>query len=843
MPPPSVTLDRHGGVAKVMTISSDTPDMRALDAATCQALVAEVEKAKERGWLQPDLRRWFKTQGVDLPTYLAAKAGQAVDHDAAATFAQISITGLPVHPYAPQPEDIRQHIEWLIAPARGAFDDALVEIAYDGEGRGPVSARLFGLDEVQEAVEFAVLRNIEGRNVYIGAALRAPDTDRRKRSTGDDFYVATAVPIDIDHDYDATRARMARVCDDGLVVTTGLTPERRSQHWARLVEPCDDDLAFEAAFGALVSHTGADMKVKDKARIMRLGGTVSFPKDQKKRDAGYCTELTSVTINAVANPIDVQALTELTPGEARGERFDASGRPKADGIERAGTFGTGAVTNGRESYFRNRLLAHLAAYQEENGADPTPEEVWELAWADFTDPAKVDNSDGRWTGVEGQRELRHRLENTFRRLRGGRLARFGLYSIETEVNRVEAEAAKAARPFVDPEREEAAAMAEVERVAGAINATPYRWVDAAKIPPRDLLYGKHFFRKFLSITVSPGGLGKSSNAIVEALAMVTGRTLIGEAPKGKLKVWYWNGEDPEEELQRRIAAACLHYGISETDLEGRLFVDSGRDTEIIVAREDRNGLQIAVPVSDALIATIKANEIDVFIVDPFVASHAVSENDNTKIEAVVRQWMRIADEAGCAVELVHHVRKPAGAGQETTVDDARGAGALLAKARSARVLNGMSPSEASEVGVEPKDRWAFFRIDNGKANLMPRGGDVRWRRMVGVPLGNRIDALEDNVGVTTEWEKPSAFAGVTELHMRLVRAAIAAGEWREDIRASNWAGVAVAGVLALDLEDPAVKARVKSMLKTWVLNGVLDVVQGLDQARRQRQFIVVGKDI
>jgi RecA-family ATPase len=170
-----------------------------------------------------------------------------------------------------------------------------------------------------------------------------------------------------------------------------------------------------------------------------------------------------------------------------------------------------------------------------------------------------------------------------------------------------------------------------------------------------------------------------------------------------------------------------------------------------MAREDRTGFQIAVPVVDALIQTIQGQRIDVLIVDPFVASHAVSENDNTKIEGVVRQWMRVAEEAACAVELVHHVRKPGGgASQETTVDDARGAGALLAKARSARVLNGMSTTEADEVGIERKDRWAFFRIDNGKANLMPRGGEARWRRMVGVPLGNRIDASR-----TTSASQPS----------------------------------------------------------------------------------------
>lgn len=832
-----------------MTRSAEPPQARALDTATREALVAAIEGAKRRGWLQPDLRRYFKSKGVEDGLYGAAKAGQPVDPDTLGVFAQVSITGLPGMPHQPSPDDIRRHIEWLVEPARGAYDDALIEIAYDGEGRGPSMARLFGLDEIDAAVAFAVSKNIEWRNVYLGAALRAPDTDRTKRSTGDDFYVATAVPIDIDHDYDATRARMAAVCDDGLVVTTGLTPERRSQHWTRLIEPCDDDLAFEHAFGALVSHTGADMKVKDKARIMRLGGTVSFPRDAKKLAAGYCTELTVVSHNEVARASDVEALKALEPGAATSRPFDASNRPQGSGVERRGIVGSGPVFNGREEHFRNLLLKHVRSFQAENGADPDPEDLWSAAFAEFSDPALVDNTDGRWTSDAGQTELRSRLHNTLRRLRSGRLARSGLYSIDTEAGREEAEAAQARREETRVARitEAAAVVATAEedvRLAGALTATRYRWVDAAKIPPRDLLYGKHFFRKFLGVTVSPGGLGKSSNAIVECLSMVTGRTLIGEAPKGELKVWYWNGEDPEEELQRRIAAACVHFNITEADIGDRLFVDSGRDKEIVIAREDRNGFQIAIPVVEALIDTIRRNGIDVLIVDPFVASHAVSENDNTKIEGVVRQWMRVAEEGACSVELIHHVRKPGGgANQETTVDDARGAGALLAKARSARVLNGMSAAEADEIGIDRKDRWAFFRIDNGKANLMPRGGDARWRRMVGVPLGNRIDAQEDNVGVATEWTKPSALEGIKEHHLYAARAAVAGGEWREDIRASNWVGVAIAGALAINIEDPQGKARVKNIIRTWVKSGMLDVVQALDGSRRPRQFVVVGKDI
>jgi len=394
-------------------------------------------------------------------------------------------------------------------------------------------------------------------------------------------------------------------------------------------------------------------------------------------------------------------------------------------------------------------------------------------------------------------------------------------------------------PRHDPETGE---ILEDDASTPIIQATPYQWVPASQIPPRDILYGRHLFRKFLSATVAPGGVGKSSLEIVETLAMVTGRTLIGEAPKRPLSVWYWNGEDPLEELQRRIAASCLHYRIGPEDIDGRLYVDSGRTLEIIVVTEDRDGAKIATPVVDALVAEVKARGIDVLIIDPFVACHAVSENDNSKIELVVKQWMRVAEEGGCAIELVHHVRKPAGGVQETTVDDARGAGALLAKVRSARVLNGMSMADAAEVGIEAHERWAYFRVDNGKANLMPRGGDAKWRKMVGVALGNRVDVMEDNVGVATEWVKPDAFRGVGERGLMAVRAAVAVGEWREDIRASNWVGVAVAGALGIDLDEVQAKARVKTMIKTWVQNGVLEVVQGFDQARRPKNFVVVGKD-
>ena len=823
----------------------DHSDLRQLNGSTIAAISEEIGAAKARGWLQNDLKRWFASKSVTNAEYKTALSGGEVSSNIAGTLVQISITGLPAKPQVPNKADIKRHIEWLIEPARGDYDDALFEIAYDVPPYGTCNAsRLFDFTEVDEAVEFAASKSESGVNVYIAAALKLPDTPRNHRCRGEFFYVATAVPIDIDDDYDATRAAMAAVCDDGLVVTTGIVPERRSQHWTRLVEPIDNEADFVHAFSALVVHTNADAKVKDGARIMRLGGTVAYP-HEKKQSKGYCTELTTVGIKPDARPTDIERLKALEPAPLERQRHvqreaGASGEIETDWI--------GRVTDGRESHFRNLLLKHLRAYQEENGADPSPQEVFDAAFVEFSDPQKVDNKDGRWTSEGGKQQLMARAQNTIRRLQTGRLAKVGLYSVDTGIGQEEAEAVRAEREarFQAPEAVPATMMEyramQAEKPSEdasepSFMATPYAWVDPSKIPPRDVLYGRHYYRKFLSATVSPGGLGKSSNAVVEALAMVTNRDLLNEQPQKALSVWYWNGEDPMEELQRRVAAACIHYKIGPDDIAGRLYVDSGRDKEIVVAKEARGEMVIAFPLVEALTAEIKARGIDVMIIDPFVASHAVNENDNMKIEAVVRQWMRVAEEGGCSIELVHHVRK--GNGQnETTVEDGRGAGALLAKVRSARVLNGMAKTEAQEIGIEEKERFAFFKVETGKANLAPRGEGAVWRKMVSVPLGNRIDAREDEVGVPTVWVKPDVLEVLKDHHRVAAVRLVQSGEWREDARSPSWVGHAVAQAMELDINDPKDRNVVKKVVHLWCRTGVFQVVQQPDHQRKMKAFVI-----
>jgi len=366
-----------------------------------------------------------------------------------------------------------------------------------------------------------------------------------------------------------------------------------------------------------------------------------------------------------------------------------------------------------------------------------------------------------------------------------------------------------------------------------LTATAFQWRAESELPPRKWLYGRHLLRKFLSVDVAAGGVGKSSLKIGEALAMASGKDLYGQTlHEGALRVWIYNLEDPNEETERRIHATAKQFNILPKDLGDRLYVDSGRDQRCVIAEETPNGATIARPVVDALIAELREKRIDVLSIDPFVSSHAVSENDNMAIDMVAKEWARIADICDCSINLVHHVRK--GNGAEANADSARGASSLIGAARSVMVFNRMSKEEAEKLGVAEDEARFFFRVDNDKANLAPPGSTT-WYRMNNVDLDNG-----DAVGVACPWKPKDLFDGITTAHLMRVQKAVGAGNWRESPQASAWVGHPVAEALMLDAEDQRDKKRIIGMLKEWVRNGVLEVVEGEDAKRMKRKFVVVG---
>jgi hypothetical protein len=378
--------------------------------------------------------------------------------------------------------------------------------------------------------------------------------------------------------------------------------------------------------------------------------------------------------------------------------------------------------------------------------------------------------------------------------------------------------------------------------ARLISATPYVWREPAAIKPREWVYGRSIQRGHLRAVVAQGGAGKTILSVGEALAMVTGRDLLGHAiPGGPKRVWLWNLEDDREELSRIIQAACKHWNIKPADVDGRLFVDSALDGAILKLAHSTNadGLVINRPLVDALTAEMMAREIDYLHIDPFVSSHSANESDNMEIDAIAKEWALVAKNANAGVGLAHHVSK-AGA-MEATALSARGAVALINACRSVLVLNRMNEEEAKRYGIEDERRRRFFRVYDDKNNRAPPSDQSDWYQMWSVNLGNGDDGYGDSIGVVVPWSPPDAFEGVTVDHLRRVQAAIDAGEYKAHHSAEDWAGVAVASVFGLDVQDKAHKARILKMLNTWEANGALKVEERKDKNRQWKKFLVVGR--
>jgi hypothetical protein len=374
--------------------------------------------------------------------------------------------------------------------------------------------------------------------------------------------------------------------------------------------------------------------------------------------------------------------------------------------------------------------------------------------------------------------------------------------------------------------------------------TPFKPRDPTKFPRRQFLYSRHYARKFVSMTVAAGDVGKTTLVLAEAVAMAANRPLLGVHFKQAYRIWYWNGEDPREEIERRVLAICARHKVDQQSLIGNLFLDSGRDTKIVVAEmAGRAGFKIAIPVKEALIAALVVLKIDILIIDPFVKAHRVTENDNMLMDAVVTLFAEIADAADCSVGLVQHTRKTSG--EEVILDDARGAGSTTAAARMVRTLNRLPKANAPLAGLKEEQARYHVRIDDdAKSNLAPPQ-KATWFHLANVGLGNfgpnpALDD-EDHVQVAEPWDWPDAFTGVGHDVLREVQRQVAERPRRADRQAKDWIGFLVIDALGLDREDRIALAKAKELIRRWRENHMFKIVDMPDERRKPVSFVVVDQ--
>lgn len=366
-----------------------------------------------------------------------------------------------------------------------------------------------------------------------------------------------------------------------------------------------------------------------------------------------------------------------------------------------------------------------------------------------------------------------------------------------------------------------------------LRAAPARLPMAADIPPRQWLYGTALIRRFVSVLIAPGGVGKSALALGQAVALATGRNFLAERVHHSVPVWVLNLEDPLEETERRLAALMLRHGIARSELEGRLFLHSGRERRVTVAAMADGAWRVVLPDRDAMIAAAKQAGVGLVVVDPFVKSHALEENNNAQMDAAATAWAEVAEETGAAILLVHHVRK----GAAEDVDAARGGKALTDAARAARLLSVMTPEEAERLDVPVNECWRHVRLDDAKANLAPVANKALWYRLETVNLGNGTTGYPngDNVAVMVPFHPGSMWKRLSPSEINRVLDEIDTGHpdgslyapHRRGAGSYRWAGHVLVRRLRLT------EAQAANMLQAWMVNGLLVEAEYRDAAQRK----------
>lgn len=264
-------------------------------------------------------------------------------------------------------------------------------------------------------------------------------------------------------------------------------------------------------------------------------------------------------------------------------------------------------------------------------------------------------------------------------------------------------------------------------------------IDSAwdKIPPRDWIATDFYLRKYLTLFVAPGGVGKSMVTLSHGIALSRGcGKFIGLDVVKPSKVLVINNEDDPDEMFRRLRSVAKRFDIKQAEMRGRIMSYLPGAGKIKLVSRESGKLQITEDAKE-LVRFCKQEEIDVIIIDPLVEMHDAEENDNGEMSFVVETLKSIARETDTSICLVHHTTKPPQGSTDGFAGNAnigRGASAVVNGVRLAYTLFGMSEKDAAHYAIPDKNRHRYVRLDMAKTNFTALNPNANWLERVSVDL-------------------------------------------------------------------------------------------------------------
>jgi hypothetical protein len=367
-------------------------------------------------------------------------------------------------------------------------------------------------------------------------------------------------------------------------------------------------------------------------------------------------------------------------------------------------------------------------------------------------------------------------------------------------------------------------------------ATPLATIDAfpideAAISLRPWLIPGLLLRQHVTVLVAPSASGKSLLSVPISIACALNMPWANWRPRQRCRVLIVNAEDDRDEMQRRLCAAAQRMDANHAELAGYIKLADNPSNVVIANYDTKTKTLVRTPLMAELIDTIKAQAIDVLMVDPFAETFQGDENSNSELKWVAMLWREIARTSNIAVLLNHHTKKYA-TGMQGDMDAARGGGSLIGIARIVSTLFPMTAEEAELMEITAENRIKYIRYDDAKANLNLITGQARWFFKDTYTIANATAEFPgDDVGVLVPWKPPGVLDNISIATINALLDEIDRGyvddngdptgeafgpsnNSREGTK-SRWVGLVIQTWLQ------CTKERAAEIVKLWLKNGTL----------------------
>jgi len=572
------------------------------------------------------------------------------------------------------------------------YRDGRIEVAF---GNNPVdntpnAANNFVFDNIQEAVDFAVQKNSEKRNVYIVGSMLDPNTIPFGRSSDKDFYASNVVWCDIDKDVDVVELKKKYAhCPPSLVVVTARQPNVRIHLWWKLNEAITDAATLKEILTGLQEHLGGDPAVKNPTSLMRLGGLINW-QTPKKLGEGRVVEFIEVTTPTNARLASIEELLAAYPTQNFAD-IDAEYTHKVDDsvyeYKKTGILND-VIVDGREQYMHKLLTACIANLTADKGDWPSPAEVFDEAWPTYI--AKVGTRGGKSLEQDGrgQKAMRQKIATKLRAFKGGRVA--GARTIEeVKATRKPKDVILSPKPAVQE---------QVNPETGEIGRLYYINAPDIVFEPdtQDFVQGT-LTKGAMSVVYGESNCGKTFFMSDLAFHIVQGKEWNGKrVDKGNVLYVCMEGAFG---LKNRITAYRKEYGV---DLNGFLIMPCPVD---FTAEQDGDIKELLALLEQAKNAL---GEISLIVIDTLARAVAGGdENSGQDMGTLVRKSDVIRSYTGAHICFIHHSGKD--------------------KAKGARGHSSLRAAVDTEIEISRMEGADYSSVKVAKQRDMERGEDSQFK--------------------------------------------------------------------------------------------------------------------